>query len=101
MNSLFGRLPIEIVKTILSYDGTILKERNGKYMKQISKTDQRYEIFDRIPKKDFICASYYGSYTFVQLDGTFRLTKTEYYDVVVYLLYKNGRPFTESRYACY
>jgi hypothetical protein len=90
------------VKTILSYDGTILKERNGKYMKQISKTDQRYEIFDRIPKKEFIFMTNSVSHIFVDfLDNNFDLTKTQYNNVIVYILYKNDYPLTETIYACY
>ena len=101
MNSLFRGIPIEIVNIILSYEGS-LKERNGKYMKQISKTDERYQIFERIPKQNLICASYYGSYAYVHiLDGTCRLTKTEYYEVIVYILYKNGIRIDETRYICF
>lgn len=101
MNSLFRGIPMEIVNIILSYDGSI-KERNGKYMKQISKTDERYQLLERISRPHLICASYYGSYAYVHiLDGTCRLTKTEYYDVIVYILYKNARPIADSRYICF
>jgi len=42
-------LPIDIVRHILSYTGT-LKLRNGKYMGQISTTDKRYKLLLNIQR---------------------------------------------------
>jgi len=42
-------LPIDNVHHILSYTGAI-KLRNGKYMGQISPTDERYNLLQTIPK---------------------------------------------------
>lgn len=46
----FSSLPLDIIHHILSYDGT-LKNRSGKYMGQISKTDKRYELLHNIERK--------------------------------------------------
>ena len=46
---LFSSLPTDIIHSILSYNET-LKLRNGKYMGQISQTDERYNLLQKIPK---------------------------------------------------
>ena len=48
-----NNLPLEIVSLILSYEGSIIKERNGKYINQISKTDSRYNMLLSIPKPHY------------------------------------------------
>ena len=45
-------LPIDIVRRILEYDGR-MKYRNGVFMNQIPKTDERYNIFRSIPIKNY------------------------------------------------
>ena len=41
-------LPLELVHRILEYDGRI-KYRNGKYMNQIARDDERYKILLSLP----------------------------------------------------
>jgi hypothetical protein len=45
----FANLPPELIKQVLEYAG-IIKDRNGKYMNQILKTDPRYVVLSKIPK---------------------------------------------------
>ena len=102
---MFQGLPIEVVNIILSYDGTIIRERNKKYMKQIPKTDDRYKLlFDYLQiKKIFIDWNKLNcdSYTHIRFsDGMFSLSMTEYYNAVVYVLFKNGRSLDKTRYVC-
>ena len=47
--NLFAGLPLEIIKSIISYDER-LKYRNGKWMNQIDKKDKRLLLYDTIPK---------------------------------------------------
>jgi hypothetical protein len=105
MNSIFQRLPNEIVKYILTYEGTILKERNGKYMKQIVKTDERYELLTQIPIKQVIFNHNMGTYVRVRFTANkFAMTMTEYsnhLDMNIYILLKRGSPISETRYIRY
>jgi hypothetical protein len=50
------RLPIDIVRQIMEYDGRI-KYRNGVFINQIPKTDERYNIFRSIPIKNYFLGS--------------------------------------------
>ena len=46
---IYSKLPLELIYHILLYTG-IVKYRNGKYIDQIPRTDERYKLFDSIPK---------------------------------------------------
>ena len=46
---LFSNLPLELIYHILVYTG-IVKYRNGKYIDQIPRTDERYKLVDSIPR---------------------------------------------------
>lgn len=98
----FQILPIEIVEKILSYDGTILKERIGKYMKQISKKDERYEIFKTIPIKHVIFNNDMGTYVYIRFtENNLAMTMTEYsnhLNMIIYILLKRGSHINETRY---
>ena len=52
------QIPNEILNHILSYNGTI-KQRNGKYMNQMLKTDPRYELLTNIPKVRLISYGFF------------------------------------------
>jgi len=47
----FAYLPNGIIREIIAYTGATYKKRNGKYMGQIPKTDPRFTLLLRIPKK--------------------------------------------------
>lgn len=64
---MYHYLPLEIINIILSYNDTI-KLRNGKYMNQIQKNDQRYEILQTIPKSIMLVNSF--SYFVLKVDFT-------------------------------
>ena len=50
-NQRWKEIPTDILKLILKYDGSIV-ERNGIYMNQIPKHDERYEIIKKnTPKR--------------------------------------------------
>ena len=46
---IYSKLPLELIYHILLYTG-IVKYRNGKYIDQIPRTDERYKLFDSIPR---------------------------------------------------
>ena len=54
MNFVF---PEDIVNHILSYTG-IIKERNGKYMRQIDKKDERYAILETVQREIIVANRY-------------------------------------------
>jgi len=47
----FAYLPNGIIREIIAYTGATYKKRNGKYMGQIPKTDPRFALLLKIPKK--------------------------------------------------
>ena len=49
----FAYLPNGIIREIVAYTGATFKKRNGKYMGQIPKTDPRFVLLLKIPKKQF------------------------------------------------
>lgn len=106
MNS-FTKLPLEIVYIILSFDGTIIKERNGKYMKQILRTDSRYEPLLQIPVKEKFFDWGYGAHMHVLFtrftienpnSGFLRMTMTEYYNCNRFIMNKKGSDLDDTRY---
>ena len=50
----FAYLPNGIIREIIAYTGATYKKRNGKYMGQIPKTDPRFALLLKIPKKKII-----------------------------------------------
>lgn len=47
----FAHLPNGIIREIISYTGVTYKKRNGKYIGQIQKDDERYALLLTIPTK--------------------------------------------------
>lgn len=95
MNHCMKNLPNEIVSIILLYEGSLLRERNGKYMKQIPKMDKRYNILLTIPKKNNIYTRnnyiHWGcnSFSICKLNHILKIVVTEYDNNVLYAFYKN------------
>ena len=48
----FAHLPNGIIREIISYTGVTYKKRNGKYIGQIQKDDERYALLLTIPTKE-------------------------------------------------
>lgn len=73
-------LPIEIKNKIINYTNVVTFYK-GKYYNKISKSDERYEILKKVIKLP--------SYSY---------NKTEYYDEIKLLLYKNiGESYNTTR----
>jgi hypothetical protein len=88
-------LPNEIVSIILSYEGSLLRERNGKFIKQIEKNDKRYNLLINIPKKNNLYTrNHYidwgcNSFSICKLNNNLKIVVTEYDNKVFYAFYKN------------
>ena len=101
---MWGRLPLDIINIILSYDGTIIKERNGKYMKQISKNDERYEKLLTIPTKDIFRSGPHVEVHFLRFAQEnnkkfmFTMSMTDFYDCNRFVFSKHGGPVSETRF---
>jgi hypothetical protein len=69
-------------------------------MNRIPKTDNRYAVLLEIPEKHLLFNCERASaYTYVHFTkGHFALSITEYYNVIRYIMYKNGSPMDETRY---
>jgi len=100
MNKIFGDLPIEIKNIILSYEGSLIKDRNGKYMRQIIKTDRRRKMLTNMLsfKEDVYNFSNFNTHTYIYIPfvGTnYRLSITEYPSMIIYIFHKGNH---ETRY---
>jgi hypothetical protein len=70
-------------------------------MNQIPKSDYRYELLSKIPKKHLLFANnkHYATYTCVIFStGLFSLYMTEHPYINIYMFYKRGSPMNETRY---
>ena len=97
ISSLLPNLPEEIVNHILSYTG-IIKERNGKYMRQIPKTDKRYKLLRKIPRKFIV--SRYGLYHILTVNKRLNIIIWESY-ITERLKYQYHFHFTDTKMYCY
>jgi hypothetical protein len=73
-------------------------------MNRIPKTDERYAILLEIPEKHllFNCERANATYTYVHFTkGQFALSMTEYYNLICYIMYKNGSPIDETRFVIF
>jgi hypothetical protein len=101
---MWERLPLDVINIILSYDGSIIKERNGKYMTQIKKTDERYEKLLKIPLKEIFSSGPHVEVYFLRFAQEnnnrfmFTLTMADFYDCSRFVMYKNGAPIDETRF---
>jgi hypothetical protein len=83
---LFSSLPTDIVHHILSYNEN-MKLRNGKYMGQVSKTDKRYELLLKIPRKFYNANSIY-----YKINHCYFLRVNEFLTIKVYLYFYLKKP---------
>jgi len=70
-------------------------------MNRIPKTDNRYAILLEIPEKHllFNCERASATYTYVHFTkGHLALSMTEYYNLIRFIMYKNGSPIDETRF---
>lgn len=51
---MFSLLPCDVINHILAYNGTIIRERNGKFMKQIPKNDKRYDLLHKLVRNSIV-----------------------------------------------
>ena len=72
MITLWKQIPNDVLENILSYTG-VIKQRNGKYMKQILKTDPRYLLLANIHKLE--CYWYIPSAIYKKVEFTNRKYK--------------------------
>ena len=92
--NIFMNLPNDIVSIILMYEGSLLRERNGKMMNQLLKSDIRYIILSTIPKKRIYGLSrnvLYMCYSFsvCDLNVQYKINMMEYDNYISYQLYKD------------
>ena len=101
---MWDRLPMDVVNIILCYDGTIIKDRNGKYMNQIAKGDDRYEKLLKIPLKKCLRSGPHVEIYFIKFAHEnnkkfmFSMAMTEFHDCIRYVFYKNGDTNSETRF---
>ena len=80
---LFSSLPMDIIHHILSYN-EVVKLRNGKYMGQIPKTDERYELLLKIRRiftqyvQNFYYIIYVGELLTIKISLWNNNTQTQY-----------------------
>ena len=104
---MFSNLPIDIIYRILVYTG-IVKYRNGKYIYQIPKTDNRYNLLDTIPRHRlcyinnkyilYVYLHVHRIMRFIQVKHDLTNNTLEY--CYVNLLYNDDGNKPEIRYIC-
>jgi hypothetical protein len=80
----YENLPIDIINHILLYTG-VIKFRNGKYIDQIPKTDERYRFLDSIPRYrlyDFHDNTY-GLFVWIQKNPIYRNPRYRFLNITV------------------
>ena len=105
---IYSKLPLELIYRILLYTG-IVKYRNGKYIFQIPRTDERYKLVDFIPRhRVFHIANKYILYVtlktmsnhckLMSIKFDFESNKIEY--AYTYLLHNNEDIKRYVQYTC-